>query len=69
MLFHLFDAHPGHVMAPGAEDAGREALIDEICEALVRRIEIFRANAACNLSSRENRLRSRRADRRDACPG
>ena len=45
MLLGLFDAHQRHEVAPRADDARREALVDEILKSLVGGIEILGANA------------------------
>src|SRR5882672_3117426 len=44
MLFHFLHAHPWHEITPGSNDARREALFDQITEALVGGIEVFRPN-------------------------
>src|SRR5882672_741500 len=56
MLLHFLDAHPGHVMTPRAENARREALLDEISNALVCRVEVFRPDASVVCCPRKTRL-------------
>src|SRR5205809_8131317 len=45
MLLHFLHARGGNIVAPRAKDAGRQALVDQIVEAIVGRVEILRTNA------------------------
>ena len=45
VLLQFRDAHPGAEISPGAHEAGRQALLDQIPQPLVGRVEIFRPHA------------------------
>src|ERR1041384_1284821 len=44
MLFGFLDAHRGNVMTPRAEDARHETLLNQMRDALVGSVEVFRAD-------------------------
>src|SRR5437588_5524370 len=45
MLLRSFDAHPGHEITPRADNARHEALLHQIEQAFIRRIEVFGPDA------------------------